>query len=160
LKRHKKPEFAVVTDGDTIYLPEGMPASSVSMLIDFRNVQNARCSERSDGQGYMCQYRLITQAEVSGTEGIIARMSAQFMSRGADYNKWFILTEKGWRQPHTRQEMSEIQDDERSTAQSIQQQNNRPLEEDATMLDNAMQGLQSGFRAQGAEAALELKRLW
>jgi len=90
---------------------------------------------------------------------MIAKMSVQFMSRVGNYNNWFILTEKGWRQPHTRQVMSEIQDHERSTAQSIQQQNNRPRE-DTTMLDNALQDLQSGSRAQGADAALELKRLW
>jgi len=173
LKRQKKPVVAVVTDGDTIYLPKGMPAS-VGMQIDFRDVQNARCRKRSGGQGYMCQYRLNTQADFDrysnakmGSQDIfsipantIAKMSVQLMSRVENYTNWFILTEKGWRQPHTSQEMSEIQDHERSTTQSIQQQNNRPREEDATMLDDAMQGLQSGFRAQGAGAALELKRLW
>ncbi|MDC1287191.1 cell envelope integrity protein TolA [Gammaproteobacteria bacterium] len=174
LKRQKKPVVAVVTDGDTIYLPKGMPAS-VGMQIDFGNAQNARCNKRSDGQGYMCQYRLNTQAEDTDPFSIdrvesqdifsipantIAKMSVQYMSRVENYTNWFILTEKGWRQPHTSQDMSEIQDHERSTAQSIQQQNNRPREEDATMLDDALQGLQSGFSAQGAEAGLELNRLW
>jgi len=171
-QRQKKVTVAVVTDGDTVYLPVGVPAS-VGMQIKFKNVENARCSKRKGGQGYMCQYRLSTQADsdryskgrmatkniFSGPSQTIARLSVQFMTRAENYNNWFILTENGWRQPHTKQNKSEIRDNERTTAQRVQQQNNMPRH-DTSMIGGALQDLQGGFRAQGASAALELKRLW
>jgi len=172
MKREKKATVAVVTDGYSIYLPRGVPAS-VGMHIEFGEPQNARCSKRNDGQGYMCQYILNTQADMdryskarmgaqdmfSGPGNTIANLSVQFMSRVENYHNWFILTEAGWRQPHTGQEMSEIRDHETSTTQSIQQQNNQQGE-DTSMVGGALQDLQGGFRSQGAGAGMALRRLW
>ena len=165
----------VITDGVTIYLPREMPAS-VAMKIVFGDVQNVRCSKRSSDGGYMCQYKLNTSAEADflnhnkrrsygnlakfGSDATIDRMSVQYMSRVENYNNWFILTETGWRQPHTYRQIKEFRQHKTSTLQSIQQQQQNQSRNNTSLLYEALQGVNNANRFRGANAALNLRWLW
>ena len=107
---------AVVTDGHTLYIVKERPfiRHDLRVAVRFEEVKNLTCQNHSKSTGYMCRYNLGRaplgkSAVSSGFEGgLNAALSSIEIASSRFQTNWFILTESGWRQPYTDEQIAEI----------------------------------------------------
>jgi hypothetical protein len=160
---------SVVTDGHKVYLEVELGPSPVGFEIRYGEVKDMTCNKRSGRPGYMCRYKLFsavtTNENSPGTANRFtasqARFAAGFLAQSGStvFNNWFMLTEKGWRQPHTQQQEAEVKAAEKRAAQSIRQRQGRPQDPDAPVLEQALHGLNDAAYADGAMNGAKMVRI-
>ena len=117
---------AVVTDGHTLFSVKKMLFVRRGVGIEIRSeeVKNLTCLKRTHSAGYMCRYNMgqIPQLDqISETTFSSSDSATQALKGGVNFalsylktpssqvqNNWFVLTDSGWKQPYTDEQISEI----------------------------------------------------
>lgn len=136
-----------MTDGNTLYLiikRRGMP-------IIFGEAKNAKCRKRTNQAGFMCNYKLQVSAS-----GLVGRELSD--SGGIINHDWFILTDRGWRQPFTQEQSAEHTANDERVNRKIQQRRARRYN-NVSFLDGAAQEVRDGLYIDGLLFGAMVKKI-
>ena len=97
---------AVVTDGHTLYIVKQtiLIRHGLRVAIGFEEVKDLTCQKHTNSAGYMCRY-VLNKAPLGKLAIPVAGLED---SSNRLQNNWFILTESGWRQPYTDEQITGI----------------------------------------------------
>lgn len=151
----------VVTDGHNIFLP--IPGL-MGIGVKFEEPNNIKCRKRKSHPGYMCQYLLGSRGGSMGRFGDtsdLASWAASYFTILAHtpVNNWFVLTERGWRQPHTDEQIAGLRRQYKAAGQRIQKRRARRYDNES-MLGQMLQEYNDEMYIRGAKFGRELIGLW
>jgi len=128
-KTSYRTDKVVITSGHRIYFPSidafrPITGKNLGVSIQFGEPKKLSCKKRSGFTGYICKYHLGSDARLDrisayvAETGIFAKYVRWSLSHFSDsWNpkriNWFTLTNKGWRQPHTKGQKVQIAKAER-----------------------------------------------
>lgn len=153
--RSRNKRDSVMTDGTKMYLI----VENTGTEIKFREVRDVSCSRGTDHSGYMCQYVLGSSASNGGSNNLAREIESAFSySSGIKNSDWFKLTETGWRQPHTDEQIAALKKNDERVGHLVQERKARRYD-NVSMLDRAAQELRDGIYIEGVEMGATLNKL-
>ena len=150
----------VMVDGRRIYFRY----RGYGMQVKFADVTDVSCEARQGSGGYLCRYRL--KSEAKNTVPWVEDMRNPFnawvvlfedylsFSYSRRLTDWFVLTEEGWKQPYTEDQLAAIEALGRHGQRRIQQRTSRPRGEEG-VVEQAVGAGADYFYAQGVGHAMK-----
>ena len=115
-RQNERGNEAVVTDGHTLYIVKQtlLIKHGLRVAIHFEEVKDLTCRKQTNSTGYMCRYKLAQKPQgktalSGGLKGGVNTALAHIEKESSHFqNNWFLLTDTGWMQPYTDEQIAGI----------------------------------------------------